>query len=335
MLLLSRNWKLTGYRHWVDKNCFAWSQGYFKEKLVGVEGSSSTAEAQITGVKSCEGDVDVCQRKGKVISLFDLKLVLNFEGRLSTTTDEDVKGEISIPEVAYDSEESDYVFKVSSVKHEAVRDVVKKEIIPQLRKLLFQFGKDLIAEHGAGIQHPANEVESSFTRGNTASQESEKAGAASSAGASSASSPSAAGTNEVPKYNTEGLVKTETTFHASAADIYDVFLDPARVAAWSRSTPIIKPEQGFKYTLFGGNISGTIQKLAADKSQIVMTWRLREWKEGHAATLTLDFVQGSDDTKCKIGWTGIPLGEADVVKRNFEEYYIKPIKITFGYGAVL
>lgn len=304
---------------------------------MGVSGSSSTAEAQITGVKSCEGDADVSQRKGKVISLFDLNLVLNFEGRLKKTTDDDVKGEIAIPEVAYDSEESDYVFNVSSVKHEAVRDVIKKEIIPQLRKLIFQYGKDLITEHGSGIQHPANEVKSSFTLGNTiASQSASSANSgASTPAAAAAEAKAKAQTDSAPKYNTEGLVKTEASFHATAADLYEVFLDPARVSAWSRSTPVIKAEEGFAYTLFGGNISGTITKLSADKTHIEMTWRLKEWKEGHLAYLTLDFEQGPGDTKCKISWTGIPLGEAEVVKRNFEEYYVKPIKITFGYGAVL
>lgn len=326
-------------RHWVDKNCIDWSRAYFKEKLVGVSGSSSDAEAQISGVKTCEGDVDVCQRKGKVISLFDLNLVLTFEGRLLQTTDKDVKGEIVIPEVAYDSDESDYVFNVSSIKEEPVRDVVKKQIIPKLRTLLYQFGKDLIKEHGSGIQHSVDEITSTFTRANTIASQAEIASSSGTSVTSTAAA-SEASTNgtpdsTVPKYNTEPLIKYDLTFHATAADLFKVFLEPDRASAWSRSTAIIKPEAGFKYSLFGGNISGTITKLAKDSTSIQMTWRLREWKDGHFANLTLDFDQKVDDTTCRVSWTGIPLGEADVVRRNFEEYYVKPIKITFGYGAVL
>lgn len=281
----------------------------------------------------------MCQRKGKVISLFDLNLVLTFDGRLSKTTDNDVSGEIVIPEVAYDSEESDYVFNVSSIKEDKVRDVVKREIIPQLRKLLGQFGKDLIKEHGSGIQHPVNEVKSSFTRGNTLASQAEIAASSSDSTSNTASSTTAAasanGSGNVPKYNTEPLVKKEVVFRAPASELFNTFLDPARVSAWSRSTAIIKPEEGFQYTLFGGNISGTITKLASDFTSIEMTWRLREWKAGHFANLTLTFLQNQSDTTCKVSWTGIPLGEAEVVLNNFEEYYIKPIKITFGYGAVL
>ncbi|KAF5097982.1 hypothetical protein D0Z00_002197 [Geotrichum galactomycetum] len=328
--------------HWVDKNCIDWSRTYFKEKLPGISASAGSTTANISSVKSCEGDVDVCQRKGKVISLFDLALVLTFEG--SSTPDGDkVSGEIKIPEVAYDSEESDYVFNVSSIKDDAVRDLVKKSIVPQLRTALFQFGKDLIREHGSGIQHSLDEVKSSFTRENTIKSQADiaaldakpKSSASSSASATTTkdAQAAAAATNNVPKYNTEPLVKTEVTFRAPASEIIQTLLDPARVSAWSRSTAIIKPQVGFQYTLFGGNISGKITEITASKIQ--MTWRLREWKEGHSANLKLEVIEGPEDSAVKVSWTGIPLGEAETVLNNFDEYYVKPIKITFGYGVVL
>ncbi|KAF5093460.1 hypothetical protein D0Z03_002404 [Geotrichum reessii] len=325
--------------HWVDKNCIDWSRTYFKEKLTEISASAGTTTAKISGVKSCEGDVDVCQRKGKVLSLFDLALVLTFEGSSKADGDK-VSGEIKIPEVAYDSEESDYVFNVSSIKDEAVRDLVKKSIVPQLRSALFQFGKDLIKEHGSDIQHSLDQVKSSFTRENTINSQAEiaaldtkpKPSASSSATSTSGAHAVSAG-GSVPKYNTEPLVKTEVVFRAPASEIIQTLLDPARVSAWSRSTAIIKPEVGFKYTLFGGNISGQITEITS--SVVQMSWRLREWKEGHSANLRLEINEGSEDSTVKVSWTGIPLGESETVLNNFDEYYVKPIKITFGYGVVL
>jgi activator of HSP90 ATPase len=285
----------------------------------------------------------VCQRKGKVISLFDLALVLTFEGSSNADGDK-VSGEIKIPEVAYDSEESDYVFNVSSIKDDAVRDLVKKSIVPQLRTALFQFGKDLIREHGSDIQHSLDEVKSSFTRENTIKSQADIAALdakpkSSTSASSSASATSnkdaqaASATGNVPKYNTEPLVKTEVTFRAPASEIIQTLLDPERVSAWSRSTAIIKPEVGFQYTLFGGNISGKITEITT--SMIQMTWRLREWKEGHSANLKLEVTEGPEDSAVKVSWTGIPLGEAETVLNNFNEYYVKPIKVTFGYGVIL
>ena len=80
------------------------------------EGENSES---INKLSSCEGDCDVSQRKGKIITLFDLKLVLDINGaplrsyRLTnsgkTKEDESVSGTITIPEVAHDTEEDDYV----------------------------------------------------------------------------------------------------------------------------------------------------------------------------------------------------------------------------------
>jgi Activator of Hsp90 ATPase, N-terminal len=56
-----------------------------------------------------EGDVDVSQRKGKVITLFDVKLQLEYSGE--TAEKEEVTGTITIPEVAHDTEEDEYVVR--------------------------------------------------------------------------------------------------------------------------------------------------------------------------------------------------------------------------------
>ena len=81
------------------------------------EGPNSVS---VKNLSSCEGDVDVSQRKGKIITLFDVKLVLDIEGcdpstdhkvnySGATKEDEKVTGTITIPEVAHDTEEDEYV----------------------------------------------------------------------------------------------------------------------------------------------------------------------------------------------------------------------------------
>jgi hypothetical protein len=54
---------------------------------------------------------------------------------------------------------------------------------------------------------------------------------------------------------------------------------------------------------------------------------------GHFSTLTLVFDQGTDTTNLRLTWDGVPVGQEDVTKRNFGEYYVRSIKTTFGYGA--
>lgn len=59
------------------------------------------------------------------------------------------------------------------------------------------------------------------------------------------------------------------------------------------------------------------------------------FRTGHYSTLTLVFDQGSDSTTLRLTWDGVPVGEEEVTKRNFGEYYVKSIKQTFGYSTSL
>ncbi|GMM37555.1 Aha1 protein [Saccharomycopsis crataegensis] len=327
--------------HWVDKNCIDWTKQYFKSKLPGL--ASKDSSVKITEVRSIEGDVEVCQRKGKVISLFDLKLVMAFESKVENQ--ETVTGSITVPEVAYDTEEDEYQFNISidndNNRADSVKSTIRKDLEGTLRKALFTFGKDLILSQGNDIQLPEDQVNSTFTKSNqkasatvsSSSTAAAKSNTTSSTAAASASTAKKSTDASVPKYNTSTL-HLEATFTTTTEQIYETFLDPARVAAWTRAVPLIEPKEGGVFELFHGNIEGKFLKL--DKpSKIVMLWRLKDWKAGHFANLEINFFQGDSDTKADIMFTGIPIGEEEKVEGNFQEYYIRAIKLTFGFGIVL
>lgn len=106
----------------------SWAQKYFAEQLEGLEAESEGHSVKITKLDECEGDVDLNQRKGKIITIYDVALKLSWTGRKPTIatrvkpytswlTDCDtgqladgtkVKGKLSVPEVAHDSSDSDY-----------------------------------------------------------------------------------------------------------------------------------------------------------------------------------------------------------------------------------
>lgn len=269
-------------------------------------------------MKSCEGDVDVSQRKGKVISLYDVKLELGFKGK--TAEEDDVTGQIVIPEVAYDTEEDEFQFNITihsdSLSKEPVRALIRKEIIPKLRKQLKAFGKDLIDTHGKDIQHP--------------DQQSPVAKPLDGVVPVGVEDKKVVGTKA---YNTVSVSLTPT-FNAPASHLYDAFTKPEMVRAWTRGSGDVTPTEGADYTLFGGNVSGKITKLVPNK-EIGMTWRLREWKAEHFANLKLSFAEGDGETVLNVNLDGVPVGQEEVVENNFDEYYIRPIKLTFGFGAVL
>jgi activator of HSP90 ATPase len=72
--------------HWVSKNAGEWARAWFDENLITVSAEDGDVNAKITKVVSMDGDVDVSQRKGKVITIFDVKLVLEYSGMLAASS---------------------------------------------------------------------------------------------------------------------------------------------------------------------------------------------------------------------------------------------------------
>ena len=66
--------------HWVNKDASEWAKSYLEKNLIGLSAEDGDVSARISKVQSMDGDVDVSQRKGKVITLFDVKLQLEYEG---------------------------------------------------------------------------------------------------------------------------------------------------------------------------------------------------------------------------------------------------------------
>lgn len=113
--------------HWVNKDVRAWTQDYLTKELVGLKAERDDGtSAEISRLSSMDGDVDVSQRKGKVITIFDVRLQLEYTGKVPVKKKEgsedddasaegdtkEVTGNITIPEVAHDTEEDEYVVRL-------------------------------------------------------------------------------------------------------------------------------------------------------------------------------------------------------------------------------
>ena len=66
--------------HWVNKDVREWAREYLEKSLVETSAEQGDVSANVSKILSMDGDVDVSQRKGKVITLFDVKLQMEYEG---------------------------------------------------------------------------------------------------------------------------------------------------------------------------------------------------------------------------------------------------------------
>ena len=67
--------------HWVNKDVSPWAREYLEKELIGVKAEQDGVSAEVSKILSMDGDVDVSQRKGKVITIFDVNLKLEYTGK--------------------------------------------------------------------------------------------------------------------------------------------------------------------------------------------------------------------------------------------------------------
>ncbi|KAL2005781.1 hypothetical protein VTN00DRAFT_10274 [Thermoascus crustaceus] len=318
--------------HWVNKDASSWAREYLQEKLSTISAEEDGVSAKVERVLSMDGDVDVSQRKGKVITLFDVKLQLEYEGK--TKDGESVSGTITIPEVAHDTEEDEYVFEIDiysdSASKQPVKELVRSKIVPQMRKELAKLGPALIAEHGKDIQHAPGENPSKGFAAPTYHPQTSKAQAV-------APEPKTTTTTGKVAVNTV-TVHASDEFRTTAEEMYLTFTDPQRIAAFTRGPPrrFDGAHVGGQFSIFDGNVTG--EYLALEPYTLIsQKWRLAQWPEGHFSTLEIRFDQNDVDrvTNMRVTWSGVPVGQEEVVKNNWEGYYVRSIKQTFGFGTIL
>ena len=223
------------------------------------------------------------------------------------------------------------IYSDSSTK-QPVKDLIRSKIVPQLRTKLVQLGPALITEHGKDIQHATGAAptlqSTKVTSSSSVSQTNARTTTASTASAQKTDTPSANG----PSVNTTKITSTDE-FRTTAEELFKTFTSPDRLAAFTRAPPTVYEgaHPGGAFSLFGGNVSGSYIDLSAP-TKIVQKWRLGSWPEAHYSVLEIHFDQNDRDavTVMRVSWKGVPVGEEEVVRRNWEEFYVRSIKITFG-----
>ncbi|AMD22975.1 HHR206Cp [Eremothecium sinecaudum] len=343
--------------HWVDKNCIDWAKKYFQNKLTGLSAGSENDPlyAYIANVNSVEGDCEVNQRKGKVISLFDLKIALSFKGHVSDGTQ--CEGSITIPEVAFDSDPEDYQFDISIYQETSslspLKPFIRENLIPKLRDAFSKFGGELLSEHGNDIQVPEDQVKSTFTKANQKSSFQNIPNSNNNNTSSNATKPNskpatppAASTKTAPiaksVVSNTTTIHLEPAFNVPATELYRTYIDKQRISAWTRSPPRFEGDSaallkvGDKMHLFGGNVTVTLKNCDEPRS-LDFEWRLNSWNASQISHMRIDFHESRqyNETKMVVSWNGIPIGQEDVVRDNFEEFYVRSVKLTFGFGSVL
>lgn len=222
----------------------------------------------------------------------------------------------------------------NSASKQPAKQVIDDKIVPQLRQKFQKLGPHLIQEHGQDLQHPSG---SRLNSEATTPKQVSSSAASINSGNDSALRSSKKENTTGSSVNVTKLTDQEE-FHTTAEQLYKTFTDPQYIAAFTRASPKLfeGAKTGGRFEIFDGNVKGEYIELN-EPTKIVQKWRLSQWPRDHHSILKIEFFQNNRDgvTVMRVDWDGVPIGQEEVTKRNWREYYVQSIKRTFGFGTIL
>jgi len=314
--MASPNW------HWKSKLVTPWAKSWFQQELK-ISIDEAGQEVSVTEVEVLDGDVELGQRKSKLIAIYDIHIKLTWSGKAKDGTE--VEGKLDIPEVSHEitlDKLNDYTYswELTSAVSESANALLafaKAQLTPALEAKFNDFPSILMNTHGKDITVSApnsQEPSRSVT----------PVGAVSSGVAPIAAQ---AKVTTAPKGLNTTSLNVEANFMASSEDMFSILTDEKRIPHWSHNSAVSNPTAGSSYSLFGGGVKGSYTSVSAP-TRFIQTWALQSptWPSGHSATLTTTLSQSSDSTKVTWNMTGVPVGMEDEIQRNLQGYYIGGLK---------
>jgi len=319
--------------HWKNKSIGPWARQWFQRELTAITITGDGDESvQIADVSEVDGDVELGQRKSKLITIYDVKIELKWSGKASDGTE--VNGKLVVPEVSHEitldgTSEYEYNWTLetkSSKPVDSLYQLAKERLPVALEAKFAEFPTAIFETHGRDLT-----VSAEPSRTGTPVQ------STNATSTTTTSAPKPVVKRPPPKTTTvdTSTVEVEATFMAAADDLFSLFTDEKRIPVWTRAPAQSNPSPGSDYSLFGGGVKGKYISLDPPK-QIVQTWALQspDWPFGHAAILTTSLDQSTESTTVKFTLSGVPVGKEDEIKRNVEGYYVQGLK-SIGLGTSL
>ncbi|KAK0560731.1 Co-chaperone [Tilletia horrida] len=314
------------------KGCTPWARDWLSLQCVAIAAEEGDLSVQVDGLQSLEGDVELGNRKGKLITIFDTSVTFAWSGSKGA---DKVDGLLICEEFSHEvhDEKRDYEFKVTQTSGpSSAKALVQKQIVPQLLAQINGFRAALIETHAKDLGHDdAPSAGSSGAATPAAAAAPAAAGASAPAAAKAApQAASAPAPKAVSSTSTSASdVRVSLDLPMARDDLWDLLTNPARIPMWSRSAAQFSTEAGASFSLFGGNVTGTVESAEAPRS-LVQKWRVQQWPAAHFGTLRTTLNEGHDSTKLELVLSGVPTGEEEQMEKGLRTFYLTSLQTVVG-----
>jgi len=312
--------------HWSEKDATEWSKKEIKRLMKEVVvRDENIGKCYICDVKSCEGEATINNRKQKIITFYEFKLVCKWKGTLEGC-DIVYEGELEVPNLSEenDADELDVTvgFTKDQQKCDKLKELMRTKGAIKVQEALGKYMENLKKDCASTLQVPTKDTlkDSHKTKSSEMKRDFQQTVVKKS------NEEQQVGT----KISTKKLVMT-VKFMCAVKDLYDALTTSNMISVWSRSSVKDDARVGEGFSFFSGNVTGTYTRLVENKS-VAMRWRQKSWPAAHHSNATIFLKQTESGVEMKLEQTGVPQQSVEATKQGWHNYYWNPMKACFGFG---
>ena len=122
-------------------------------------------------------------------------------------------------------------------------------------------------------------------------------------------------------------IRQTALFRASPRDVYEVLMDSRRHGELTGSKASISRKVGGKFSVYGGEITGSNLVLMQDK-KIVQAWRydMDGWPKGHYSKAVFTLSRLGNRTRLSFVQSRVPQACAEEIAKGWKDYYWGPLR---------
>jgi uncharacterized protein YndB with AHSA1/START domain len=109
-----------------------------------------------------------------------------------------------------------------------------------------------------------------------------------------------------------------------AERVWAALTQPDVIDSWGGGPSVMAPEPGFEFTLWGGDIHGTVLEVDAGRL-LVEEWYSGDWSAPSIARFVLR-AEPDGGTRLALLHTGVPEAEAADIDAGWDDYYLGPLQ---------
>eukprot|EP01130_Rhizamoeba_saxonica_P012783 TRINITY_DN5426_c0_g1_i1.p1 TRINITY_DN5426_c0_g1~~TRINITY_DN5426_c0_g1_i1.p1 ORF type:complete len:335 (+),score=87.49 TRINITY_DN5426_c0_g1_i1:41-1045(+) len=306
-----------GNWHWTERDALPMALPIFKEEFENTTIPCDGAELLIETLDSLTGDLNLMNRKGKTIFIYDLILKLKWSGSFEKNGKPvKAKGTIEVIDIDMDR---DFIVRVKLNSEKALNRQLKEYMRKNATSIINEKISVLLdnIEERMRAQFETNSTERLPEQSPIIPEPVEVI-----------ESPTQSPTTNRSKNSKSFQQKVK--FRAPVEHLFETLSSPERLSAFAGSNAVFEPVENGEFSLFDGNVCGTVQSIQKNQ-KIVQKWRFKEWPENVFSRVSITFTGEGATTTVVLKQTGIPMYDLERTKNGWETFFWRRIRGVFGW----